>query len=212
MINVETFTDYNFGTNSYLVWKEDSTRAVLIDPGLSADKILDFLERNELGLDAILLTHGHPDHIVDAARVAEEAGVQVYLHQADSKMVELMPPALLAMMGVDELRIPDELKPLEDGQKLRLAGIDFEVLHTPGHSPGSVCFYVRGEGVLFDGDLVFRNSIGRTDFPGGDFDTLVNSVRKKVFTLDPETRIYPGHMGPTTVGWEKRTNPFLVGI
>ena len=210
VLNVETFTDLSFGTNSYVAWEEGTDRAVLIDAGMSAGPILEFLDRKGLTLEAVLLTHGHPDHIVGAAEIVEATGAPVYLHEMDSKMVEMMPPMLLAMMGIDELKVPGEFKPLRDGQVLEIAGLEIEVLHTPGHSPGSVSFLV--DGALFDGDLVFRASIGRTDFPGGDFERLLRSVNEKVFVLDPETKLYPGHMGPTTVGWEKRTNPFLVGI
>ena len=101
------------------------------------------------------------------------------------------------------------MKPLAGGQTLQLAGLEIKVLHTPGHSPGSTSFLI--DGALFDGDLVFRGSIGRTDFPGGDFDALMNSVREHVFVLEDDTRVYPGHMGSTTVGLERRTNPFLAG-
>lgn len=208
-MNTEIFTDLSFGTNSYLVWEEGSGKAVLIDAGLSTHQILDYLEREGLELEAILLTHGHPDHVAGAADVAEATGADVYLHEWDAKMVEGMPAMLLAMLGIDELKKPEEFKPLDDGQVLNMAGLEIKVLYTPGHSPGSVSFLI--DGAVFDGDLVFHGSIGRTDFPGGDFDTLVQSAREKVFVLDPETKIYPGHMGPTTVGWERRTNPFLMG-
>jgi hydroxyacylglutathione hydrolase len=208
--NVETFTDLSFGTNSYLVWAEGSKSAVLIDSGLSTHLILDFLKEKELSLEAILLTHAHPDHIAGVADVAEATGADVYLHSIEIEVVRSIPPAMLAMLGIDELRVPPEFKPLEDGQVLELAGLKIEVLHTPGHSTGSVSFLIGD--CLFDGDLVFRGSIGRTDFPGGDFEALMQSVRDKVFVLDPETKLYPGHMGSTTVGWEKRTNPFLMGL
>lgn len=208
-MNTETFTDLSFGTNSYLVWEEGAGSAVLVDAGLSTQAILEFIEREGLIIEAVLLTHGHPDHVAGAADLAEATGADVYLHEWDAKMVEVMPAGFLAMMGMDELRKPGEFKPLEDGQVLRIAGLEIKVLHTPGHSPGSVSFHI--DGAVFDGDLVFKGSIGRTDFPGGDFETLVNSAREKVFVLDPETRIYPGHMGPTTVGSERRTNPFLMG-
>lgn len=209
-MNVETFTDFSFGTNSYLVWEDGSDDAILIDAGLSTGTILDYVERNGLGLAAILLTHGHPDHIVGAAEIAEATGADVYLSEPDRRMVEAMPPMLLAMLGIDEMKTPPEFKPLEDGQSLELAGLQVKVLHTPGHSPGSMSFLI-GDSV-FDGDLVFRGSIGRTDFPGGDFDALARSAKDKILTLPPETRIFPGHMGATSVGWEKRTNPFLMGI
>jgi glyoxylase-like metal-dependent hydrolase (beta-lactamase superfamily II) len=208
-LNVETFTDFTFGTNSYLVWEEGTDKAVLVDAGLNTELILDFIRKKGLSLEAVLLTHGHPDHLVGAADVAEATGADVYLNSIEAKVVEMMPEMILAMLGIDELKTPDEFKPLEDGQVLELAGLTIKVLHTPGHSPGSVSFLV--DDALFDGDLVFRGSIGRTDFPGGDFGTLIRSVKEKVFVLPPETKVYPGHMGMTTVGLEKRTNPFLLG-
>ena len=208
-MNVETFTDFTFGTNSYLVWEEGKDKAVLVDAGLNTELILDFIRKKGLNLEAVLLTHGHPDHLVGAAEIAEATGADVYLNSIEAKVVEMMPEMILAMLGIDELQTPGEFKPLEDGQVLELAGLKIKVLHTPGHSPGSVSFLV--EDALFDGDLVFRGSIGRTDFPGGDFGTLIRSVKEKVFVLPTETKVYPGHMGMTTVGWEKRTNPFLLG-
>jgi hydroxyacylglutathione hydrolase len=208
-LNVETFTDFTFGTNSYLVWEDGADKAVLVDAGLNTELILDFIRKEGLNLVAVLLTHGHPDHLVGAADIAEATGAEVYLHSLEIEVVEMMPAMLLAMLGIEELKTPEEFKPLEDGQVLELAGLTIKVLHTPGHSPGSVSFHV--DEALFDGDLVFRGSIGRTDFPGGDFGTLIRSVKEKVFVLPPDTKVYPGHMGMTTVGLEKRTNPFLVG-
>lgn len=208
-MNVETFTDFTFGTNSYLVWEDGADRAVLVDAGMNTELILDFIRKEGLSLEAVLLTHGHPDHLVGAADVAGATGADVYLHSLEIKVVEMMPEMILAMLGIDELKTPDEFKPLEDGQVLEFAGLTIRVLHTPGHSPGSVSFLI--DEALFDGDLVFRGSIGRTDFPGGDFEALIRSVKEKVFVLPPETKLYPGHMGMTTVGWEKRTNPFLLG-
>jgi len=132
VLNIETFTDMSFGTNSYVIWEEGASKAVLIDAGMAVGSILEFLESRGLTLEAVLLTHGHPDHIVGAAEIAGETGAPVYLHEIDSKMVEMMPPTLLAMLGIDKLDVPDEFKPLQDGQVLELAGLEIEVLHTPG--------------------------------------------------------------------------------
>ncbi|HEY5501814.1 MAG TPA: MBL fold metallo-hydrolase [Candidatus Anoxymicrobiaceae bacterium] len=208
-MNIETFTDLSFGTNCYLVWNEGSRNSVLIDAGLGIQAIIEFLKKEELQLEAILITHAHPDHIAGAADLADATGADVYLHEIEIQALEMMPQAMLAMLGIEDLRKPTDMKPLSGGQTLELAGLEIKVLHTPGHSPGSVSFLIGG--ALFDGDLVFRGSIGRTDFPGGDFEALMNSVREHVFVLDPETRVYPGHMGSTTVGLERRTNPFLAG-
>ena len=208
-MNIETFTDLSFGTNCYLVWNEGSAEAVLIDAGLATRMILDFLRDQGLKLEAILITHAHPDHIAGAADIAEATGADVYLHQTEIQALEMMPQAMLAMLGIEDLKKPADMKPLAGGNQLDIAGLQIKVLHTPGHSPGSTSFLI--DGALFDGDLVFRGSIGRTDFPGGDFEALMNSVREHVFVLDPETKIYPGHMGTTSVGLERRTNPFLAG-
>ncbi|HEY5494545.1 MAG TPA: MBL fold metallo-hydrolase [Candidatus Anoxymicrobiaceae bacterium] len=208
-MNIETFTDLSFGTNTYLVWNEGSKDALLIDAGLATRMILEFLKKEELQLEAILITHAHPDHIAGAADLAEATGADVYLHEIEIQALDMMPQAMLAMLGIEDLRKPTDMKPLSGGQTLELAGLEIKVLHTPGHSPGSTSFLI--DSALFDGDLVFRGSIGRTDFPGGDFEALMNSVREHVFVLDPETKVYPGHMGATTVGLERRTNPFLAG-
>ena len=209
-MDIVEFTDYGFGANTYLVVNEDARQAVLIDAGIRPEAVLEHLEKNGLELVAILLTHGHPDHLLGLKEVADATGAPSYMHPEDAQLLEYIPPMLLNMMGLDKLELPEEFLPLEDGQKLELAGLEFEVMHTPGHSAGSVCFLVGG--VLFAGDLVFRGSIGRTDFPGGSMQTLLQSVKEKVFTLPSDTRILPGHMEATVVGWEKKTNPFLMGI
>jgi glyoxylase-like metal-dependent hydrolase (beta-lactamase superfamily II) len=209
-LDIVTFSDFSFGSNTYLAVNEDTGEAVLIDAGVPADKVLDYLEKNNIKLKAVLLTHGHPDHLLSLKEIADAAGAPCYLHPLDAQLLEYIPPLLLNMLGLEKLELPEEFLPLEDGQELELAGMKFEVLYTPGHSEGSVSFLT--DGVLFAGDLIFRGSIGRTDFPGGSMATLLQSVKEKVFTLPNETRILPGHMDATVVGWEKRTNPFLIGI
>lgn len=207
-MNIETFTDMSFGTNNYLLWGEEEGKALLIDAGASGPEVLEFLKEKGLELRAVLLTHGHPDHTVDAHLIAEETGADVYIHDSDAEAGAGLPASLLEMMGFGNFKLPEELKSLEDGQELEIAGFKIKVLHTPGHSPGSVSFLIGN--ALFDGDLVFQGSIGRTDFPGGDFKKLIDSVRRKVFVLDKATEIYPGHMAPTSVAREKLSNPFLM--
>lgn len=209
-MQIITFTDYSFGSNTYLAVNEEEGKAVLIDAGVSPSQVLKYLQEHGLKLEAVLLTHGHPDHLLGLKEIVEATGAPAYMHPADAEMVRAIPPMLLRMLGLENLELPDEFLPLEDGQELELGGMKFKVLHTPGHSEGSVCFLT--DGVLFDGDLVFRGSIGRTDFPGGSMQTLLRSVKEKVFTLPGDTRILPGHLDSTVVGWEKRTNPFLIGI
>ena len=209
-MDIVSFASYGFGSNTYLAVNEEAKEAVLIDAGTSAQEVLDYLEKNDVKLVAILLTHGHPDHLISLKEIADATGAPSYMHQEDAQLLEHIPPMLLNMMGLDKLELPEEFLPLDDGQELELAGMKFKVLTTPGHSAGSVCFLT--DGVLFAGDLIFRGSIGRTDFPGGSMETLLQSVKEKVFTLPSETRILPGHMDATVVGWEKRTNPFLMGI
>jgi len=209
-LEIVTLTDWSFGSNTYLVLNDTGDGAVLIDAGLQPQEILGKLEESGASLAAVLLTHGHPDHLLGLKGVADATGAPCYMHPADAAMARALPPMLLRMLGLSSLELPEEFLPLEDGQVLELAGMRFEVLHTPGHSPGSVCFLT--EGVLFSGDLLFRGSIGRTDFPGGSFETLARMVKEKVFTLPSDTRVLPGHMDPTVVGWEKKTNPFLLGV
>lgn len=209
-MDIVSFTGNGFGSNTYLAVNQESQEAVLVDAGISAQQVLDYLEQNDIKLAAILLTHGHPDHLISLKEIADATGAPSYMHPEDAQLLEYIPPMLLNMMGLDKLELPDEFLPLEDGQELELAGMKFKVFSTPGHSGGSVCFLT--DGVLFAGDLVFRGSIGRTDFPGGSMEALLQSVKEKVFTLPSETRILPGHMDATVVGWEKKTNPFLMGI
>ncbi|MGQ9704317.1 MAG: MBL fold metallo-hydrolase [Actinomycetota bacterium] len=209
-MDIVTFTDYSFGSNTYLVINEEEGKAVLVDAGVSASQVLKYLEEHDLKLEAVLLTHGHPDHLMGLKEIVDATGAPAYMHPADARMVESIPPLFLRMLGLENLELPEEFLPLEDGQELELGGMRFKVLHTPGHSEGSVCFLT--DGALFDGDLVFRGSIGRTDFPGGSMPTLLRSVKEKIFTLPGDTRIFPGHLDSTVVGWEKRTNPFLIGI
>lgn len=209
-MEIITLTDYSFGSNCYLVINDAGDEAVLVDAGMGSAEILASLEESGAALRAVLLTHGHPDHLLGLKGVVDATGAPCYMHDEDVQLARAIPPMFLQMMGLAELELPDEFLPLTDGQVLELAGMEFKALTTPGHSSGSVCFLT--DGVLFSGDLLFRGSIGRTDFPGGSFETLARMVKEKVFTLPSDTKVLPGHMDATVVGWEKKTNPFLMGV
>jgi glyoxylase-like metal-dependent hydrolase (beta-lactamase superfamily II) len=184
---------------------------VVIDPGDEAERILSRLEGRDVA--AILLTHAHLDHIGAVAAIARETGAPVHLHPGDRFLYDAASEhARMFGLTVEAPPIPDV--ELEDGDELVFGDasgrdrIELTVRHTPGHSPGHVVFI--GDGAVFVGDCVFAGSIGRTDLPGGDTATLLSSIRRCILSLPPDTVLYPGHMGPTTVAAEAQTNPFLV--
>jgi glyoxylase-like metal-dependent hydrolase (beta-lactamase superfamily II) len=190
---------------------DSGASAVVIDPGQDAAPIV--AERlDELGLrcDAVLLTHGHIDHIWNAKQVADAADVACWIHPDDLYLLE-NPGAALGQMGLGRLNVdaPDRLCYLNDGDVLHLGGIDIRVDHTPGHTPGHCTFAT--EGVVFSGDLIFAGSVGRTDFPRGSTEALMDSIRRVILTMPDEVAILSGHGPETTVGDERRSNPFVIG-
>lgn len=198
-------------TNCYLLGDERSRRAAVIDPGGGGGRICSRIRDLGLELAAILNTHAHYDHIVAAWTLKKELGGEIYLNPADQPLL-LQVIFGLAMRFHPEIRpvAPDEIDrmPIE-GDILEFGEIRIEVLETPGHTPGHVSYYLSDHGMVFSGDTIFAGSIGRTDFPGGSHEQLLHSVRTKIFTLPDRTAIYPGHGPKTTVGKEKRTNPFF---
>ena len=192
--------------NCYVLGCEATRAAVVIDPGEEAERILDVLAEERLELKAILNTHGHFDH-VGANRELKQAvpEAQVMIHGDDAPMLGQLANSA-RMFGMQAENSPDPDRLLQDGDALTFGDIKLEVVHVPGHSPGGVAFAAAGG--IFVGDTLFAGSIGRTDLPGGNFDTLIASIQNKLFTYPDETPVYPGHMGPTTIGQEKRFNPF----
>ena len=174
-------------TNCYIVVNEETHHGVIIDPGGDAGRIMEAVQKENLTVDAIFLTHGHGDHIMALAEVAEKTGAPVYISKEDASM------------------LTDPVGSLAD--EVEAAGIKFKVLATPGHTPGGVCLLTGG--VVFCGDTVFAESIGRTDFPGGSYKQLLQSIKEKILPLDDDVKLLPGHGPATTVGWERRRNPFL---
>ncbi len=194
--------------NCYIVGDEATQKGVIIDPGDEADRILSRVRQNDLEIEVIFNTHGHFDHVGANKKVKEATGAKIAIHPDDAHYLgKISQSAAVWGMFAEDSPPPDML--LEDGQVLEVGGLKFQVFHTPGHSPGSVSLYLPDADLVFTGDLIFAGSIGRTDFPGGDYATLIRSVREKIFPLADDVRILSGHGPVTTVGNEKLHNPFF---
>ena len=201
-----------FAENTYIVWLDGHPEALVIDPGLEPQLILDFLAARGLRAVAILNTHGHADHIAGNADLkAAFPDAPLIIGRADAPL--LADPVLNVSReyGFD-LVSPSADRLVAEGDILLFAGLTLDILDIPGHSPGHVVFVVRGEGVVIGGDVLFRGGIGRTDFPGGNFDQLATGIRTKLYPLPDETVVYPGHGPVTKIGYERRTNPFVPGL
>jgi glyoxylase-like metal-dependent hydrolase (beta-lactamase superfamily II) len=199
-----------FQENTYVVWRADRTEALVIDPGLEPDLILDCLREEQLKPAAILNTHGHGDHIGGNAALKQAfADAPLIIGVHDEKMLGDPDANLSAPFGAPIISPPAD-RLVKEGDVLEIAGIRLEVLDIPGHSPGHIVFVYRNSPCLvFGGDVLFRGSIGRCDFPGSDGRLLVEGIRGKLFALPPDTVVYPGHGPVTTTGYEKKTNPFV---
>lgn len=195
-----------FGTNTYLVWELSSREAVLIDPGAPSQKILDYVNSNNIYVKAIVNTHGHADHIGGNTFFHQKWHVPIYIHKNDIAMLTNADLNLSSFMGASITSPPAE-KLLKEGDVIELGKKKLDVIHTPGHTKGCICLLYSI--LLFSGDTLFKGSVGRTDFPGGSFDTLADSILKKLYTLPDETLVLPGHTDETRIGIEKRENPFV---
>ena len=192
--------------NCYILGDEQTREAVIIDPGGDVPVIVSNLEAAGLKAVAILATHGHFDHVEGLAQLKQAVGAPVYMHRDDLPLVRDMSNQG-AMFGMQVQQAPDPDHYVVEGDTVAFGSLHLEILHTPGHSLGSVCYRIDEQ--VFVGDLLFAGSIGRTDLAGGDYATLLRSVREKIFTLSDATTVYPGHGPATTVGAEKRSNPFF---
>ena len=193
-------------TNCFLLGCEDTKIAAVIDPGDSANKVLELLKKHELKLEKIIATHAHFDHIGAVAPLIKETGAEFYLHKDDwSHLERASSSASNWGFSVEQPPEPD-FAPVE-GDKISFGTITLEVLHTPGHSPGGISLKMPGK--VFVGDTLFYRSIGRTDFPGGSFDALIGAIKAKLFVLPDDTIAYTGHGPNTTIGEEKKHNPFI---
>ncbi len=209
MIDVRMFTVGPVQENCFIVRRKDATNALIVDPGDEADKLLGALDN--LGIEtveAILITHTHFDHVGAVAPVAKATNAPVYVPELEKEVLaNIMDYVPWPGFGPFESYEADHT--VAGGETLELAGLTLDVVFTPGHSPGHVTYAIADEDAVFSGDVLFQGSVGRVDLPGGDWPTLLGSIEKLTSTYGPETTVYPGHMGITTLGRERATNPFL---
>lgn len=194
--------------NCYIL--SDATgEGAVIDPCGDAAAILDYIKQEKIKVKVILNTHGHSDHIAANDEVRDATGAPLYIHPADMNMLIDPRANLSVFMGEAVTSRPAEYR-LEEGDTVRFGTSELKVLHTPGHSPGGVCLI--GDGVVFSGDTLFAESVGRTDFPGGSTEQLIQEIKEKLMPLPDDTLVYPGHGPATTIGWERQYNPYINGF
>jgi hydroxyacylglutathione hydrolase len=210
-VDVRSFTVGPVAENCYLFRAEGAGSGLIVDPGDEADRILTATETLGVTVEAILLTHCHFDHIGAVSPVAEATGAPVYCPEVEVPVLaDIMSYVPFPGFGPYESYEADHT--VSGGEHLSLAGLEIDVLFTPGHSPGHVTYSIPEHEALFSGDVLFQGSVGRTDLPGGDWSTLLESIRTLVDNHPPETTVYPGHMGITSLGVERETNPFLAEL
>ena len=210
-MDVRMFTVGMVAENSYIFRRDDSDRALIIDPGDEPEKLLGAIDQLGVTLEGILLTHTHFDHVGAVAPVARATGAEVWVPEIEKGVLADI-NAFVPWPGFGPFEDYDAEHTVAGGEKLELAGFEIDVLFTPGHSPGHVTFSIPDEATLFSGDVLFQGSVGRTDLPGGDWPTLLESIRGLVDDLPAETVVYPGHMGVTSLGAEQAHNPFLAEL
>lgn len=200
----------DFQTNCYVVRRDEAvTDCLVVDTGLDSTELLALLEREQLTPAAVVLTHGHADHIAGVPVLRKRyPAIKVYVHRLDANLL-VNPLANLSVVAGAPFRTEPADVLLEDGDSVVEAGITLKVLHTPGHTPGGICLYAETEGLVFAGDTLFAEGIGRTDFPGGNHEQLLESIRTRLLSLSDETAVYPGHAMRTTIAHERTHNPFL---
>src|SRR5687767_11090036 len=210
-MDVRMLTVGQVAENCFVLRKDGSDRGLIVDPGEEAERILHVVDELGLAIDAILLTHTHFDHIGAVAPIARATGAPVYCPEIEVPVLaDIM--SFVPWQGFGPFESWDAEETVKGGERLELAGFELDVIFTPGHSPGHVTYSVADEPALFSGDVLFQGSVGRTDLPGGDWPTLLESIRKLVDGHPEETVVYPGHMGITTLGAERASNPFLAEL
>jgi glyoxylase-like metal-dependent hydrolase (beta-lactamase superfamily II) len=192
-----------YAANCYIVGCPETKKACVIDPGGEHDKIVEALKEYDLTCESIVLTHGHMDHIGGLAGLAEKTGAQILIHEEDADMLKDPRINLSGSMGGDAISITAN-RLLKDNDRIDFGNLRLKVIHTPGHTPGSICLKINEH--LFAGDTLFQRSVGRTDLAGGNQNALVQSIKKKLYKLPEDTVVYPGHGPDTTIGFEKKGN------
>jgi hydroxyacylglutathione hydrolase len=210
-MDVRMFTVGPVAENSFIFRRDGSDRALIVDPGDEAPTLLGAIEQLGVTIDGILLTHTHFDHIGAVAPVARATGAEVWVPELEREVLADI-NRFVPWPGFGPFEDYEAEHTLKGGERLELAGFEIEVIFTPGHSPGHVTFSIPDETAVFSGDVLFKGSVGRTDLPFGDWDTLLDSIRGLIDTLPAETTVYPGHMGITTLGAERASNPFLAEL
>lgn len=208
-LEIVTIPNGQFMQNCYLLGAGETGEAVIVDPGEEGERFLREADSRGWRITEIWLTHAHIDHVLGVGTVAAATGAPIRLHPADRPLYEAVPQQA-TWFGLDAPTLPAPDHDLAAGDVVRVGGHSFAVRHTPGHAPGHVVFV--GDGVALVGDVLFAGSIGRTDLPGGDLDTLLASIARELLTLPDNTAVLPGHGPPTTIGTERSRNPFLAGL
>lgn len=203
---IKTLTIGAFQVNNYLIIDENSKDAVLIDAGGDFEATKKLADENNVTIKYLLNTHGHMDHIAGVHDLQSKLNVKMFLNQEDEFLIAMMKDHL-ASCGMPQYEKPKVDEYVKDGEELKFGNLIFKAIHTPGHTPGGICYLI--ENTLFSGDTLFKDSVGRTDLPGGSYNQLEKSVKEKLFTLNDNITAYPGHGPSTTIGYEKKFNPFF---
>jgi hydroxyacylglutathione hydrolase len=207
-LKFETIVNGPFQENCFLIWDDETKKGAFVDPGDEAERLVRTARFLNVEVEGIYNTHAHIDHTAAVAKVKKMLGIPFALHPDDKFLLEGL-PAQARMFGLQDVETPEVDQELFHGQKLVIAGHQAEVLHTPGHTPGGICFLFTGTVVV--GDTLFAGSIGRTDLPGGSMEQLINSIKEQLFALDDDMRVLSGHGPATSIGVERKYNPFLNG-
>jgi glyoxylase-like metal-dependent hydrolase (beta-lactamase superfamily II) len=210
-LDVRSFTVGPFKENCYIVRQPGAARAIMIDPGAEPERLIEAVQATAAVIEAVLLTHTHVDHIGAVAPLARATGARVYCPALERQVLADI-DSVYGPLGFGSFESYEADEVLSGGEQLELAGLEIEVAFTPGHSPGHLTFAIPAHETLLDGDVLFRGSVGRTDLPGGDWPTLLASITSLLDDHLPQTAVFPGHGGPTTLGQERATNPFLTEL